>query len=223
MAGPGARLLVVEDDEHLARALSVSLGAAGYEVRTLHDGASLAEASEFHPDLAVLDVMLPNGPDGFAVARHMRALGVGVLFLTAADALEDRLAGFASGADDYLVKPFAMSELMARIRAVLRRSGRLTSPLIEVRDLVIDDANRVVTRGGKVVDLTPTEYSLLWTLAREPGRVFSKLQLLSLVWGFDQYDPNLVEVHVSSLRRKLGPFGPRLVHTERGRGYVVRA
>ena len=217
------RILVIEDDEHMARALSVALSAVGYEVETLADGITLdAATTRFHPDLAMLDVMLPQGPDGFALARHLRALGTPVLFLTARDGLQDRLAGFDAGADDYIVKPFAMAELLARTRAVLRRSGRLTSPIVEVRDLLIDDANRTVTRGGEPVEVTPTEFNLLWTLAREPGRTFSKLQLLSLVWGFDQYDPNLVEVHVSSLRRKLEALGPRLVHTERGQGYVVR-
>jgi DNA-binding response OmpR family regulator len=115
-----------------------------------------------------------------------------------------------------------MAELLARVHVVLRRNGRLASPIVEIRDLVIDDSTRTATRAGEKVDLTPTEYSLLWTLARDPGRIFSKLQLLSLVWRFDQYDPNLVEVHISSLRRKLEAFGPRLIHTERGVGYVLR-
>ena len=214
---------MVEDDEHLSRALTVALGAVGFDVETMPDGHALTAAVErFHPDLALLDVMLPKGPDGFALARQLRALGVPLLFVTAADALDDRLAGFAAGADDYVIKPFAMAELLARASAVLRRSGRLVSKVVEVRDLVVDEANRTVTRAGTSVELTDTEFNLLWTLTRRPGRVLSKVQLLSLVWGFDQYDPNLVEVHVSSLRRKLEALGPRLVHTERGRGYVVR-
>jgi len=219
-----ARVLMVEDDVYLARAVAVALRAVGYEVETVAHGNALRETTDrFHPDLAVLDVRLPSGPDGFALARQVRAeVGIPVLFLTAADALEDRLAGFEAGGDDYLVKPFAMAELLARIHVVLRRNGRLASPIIEIRDLVIDDSTRTATRAGEKVDLTPTEYSLLWTLARDPGRIFSKLQLLSLVWRFDQYDPNLVEVHTSSLRRKLEAFGPRLIHTERGVGYVLR-
>jgi len=126
------------------------------------------------------------------------------------------------GADDYLVKPFALAELLARMRAVLRRSGRVVSGCIEFRDVVIDELQRSVTRGGQPVSLTSVEFELLVTLARAPGRVFSKPELLSFVWGFDEYDPNLVEVHVSSLRRKIGGDGATLIQTERGRGYVLR-
>ena len=145
-----------------------------------------------------------------------------MLFLTAADAVEDRLRGFEVGGDDYLVKPFAMAELLARIRALLRRTGRETSATRQVRDLMIDEASRTVHRAGVQVDLTGTEFDLLWALARNPGATLSKVQLLSQVWGFDLYEPNLVEVHVSALRRKLEAHGPRVIHTERGRGYVLR-
>jgi DNA-binding response OmpR family regulator len=218
------RILVVEDDAALRRALVATLDASGFEVVGLADGTALAEEAErFHPDLAVLDVGFSTGPDGFAQAQQLRGQhGVPVIFVTAADALEDRLRGFEVGGDDYLVKPFAMAELLARARVVLRRNGRLTSPTIEVRDLLIDEANRVVRRGGHAVELTKTEFEVLAALAREPGRVLSKVQLLALVWGFDEFAPNLVEVHVSSLRRKLEAHGPRLVHTERGEGYVLR-
>jgi DNA-binding response OmpR family regulator len=144
------------------------------------------------------------------------------VFVTASDSLEDRLAGFEAGADDYLPKPFALAELLARVAAVLRRAGRLVSPVLAVRDLVIDEQQRVVSRAGTVVPLTSTEFDLLSTLARSPGRIFSKGQLLALIWGFDQFAPNLVEVHVSSLRRKLDTGQVRLIHTERGRGYVLR-
>jgi DNA-binding response OmpR family regulator len=145
------------------------------------------------------------------------------MFITAADSVEDRLAGFDVGADDYLVKPFALAELLARVRAVLRRSGRMASRVIEVRDLVVDEQHRIVKKAGVAVSLTPTEFDLLSTLARAPGHVFSKVQLLSRIWGFDQYDPNVVEVHVSSLRRKIETGPVRLIYTERGRGYVLRA
>ncbi|MCU1486126.1 MAG: winged helix family two component transcriptional regulator [Actinomycetia bacterium] len=218
------RVLVVEDDAALRRALVATLDASGFEVLGLADGLALAEeVDRFRPDLAVLDVGFSVGPDGFAQAQDLRSQhGVPVIFVTAADALEDRLRGFEVGGDDYLVKPFAMAELLARARVVLRRTGRLTSPTIEVRDLLLDEANRVVRRGGQVVELTKTEFEVLCALAREPGRVLSKVQLLALVWGFDEFAPNLVEVHVSSLRRKLEAHGPRLIHTERGEGYVLR-
>jgi len=201
-----------------------ALHDAGYEVNAASDGRDLAQLVDvFRPDLAILDIRLQDGPDGLTIASHLRAAyGTPVLFVTAADRLEDRLRGFDAGADDYLVKPFAIAELLARIRAVLRRTGRVLSPTWEVRDVIIDEAHRTVVRGGAPVELTKTEFDLLCVLARTPGRVFSKTQLLSLVWGFDGYDPNLVEVHVSALRRKLEAHGPRFIETERGEGYVVR-
>jgi DNA-binding response OmpR family regulator len=218
------RILVVEDDAALRRALTATLDASGFEVLGLADGLALAaEVDAFRPDLAVLDVGFSTGPDGFTQAQELRAShGVPVIFVTAADALEDRLRGFEVGGDDYLVKPFAMAELLARARVVLRRTGRLISPTIEVRDLLVDEANRVVRRAGQPIELTKTEFEVLCALVREPGRVLSKVQLLALVWGFDEFAPNLVEVHVSSLRRKLEAHGPRLIHTERGEGYVLR-
>jgi DNA-binding response OmpR family regulator len=224
MAFAPPRVLIVEDDLSLRDALAATLRASGYEVRAASDGrAALRLADEFRPDAAILDVRLPDGPDGFDVATTLRSSsGLPLLFVTAADGLADRLRGFELGADDYLVKPFAMSELLARLRAVLRRTGRLTSATWELRDLVIDESQRVAHRGGTPIELTKTEFDLLAVLVRSPGVVFSKPQLISLVWGFDQFAPNLVEVHISALRRKLEAHGPRLVHTERGEGYVVR-
>jgi len=219
------RLLVVEDDRTARGSVDAALTQMGYSVLTRPTGEDLDEVlSNFRPDLAIIDINLPAGPDGFALARQVRAsAGIPVLFLTAADGLESRLSGFEAGGDDYLVKPFAMAELLARIRAVLRRSGRLQSSVLEIRDLVIDEGAKTAVRAGHTLELTPTEYELLCALARTRGKAVSKTQLLSLVWGFDAYDPNVVEVHVSSLRRKMEAHGPRLVHTERGRGYVLRS
>lgn len=220
-----SRALLIEDDLSVREAVTIAFEGLGFVVRAAATGEGLAETvEEFRPDVAIIDIQLPSGPDGFALARQVTALaGVPVVFLTAADGLDDRLAGFESGGDDYIVKPFAMAELLARVRAVLRRSGRLQSPVAEIRDLLIDDNAKQAFRGGVVLDLTPTEFELLSVLARAPNQVFSKGQLLSQIWGFDSYDPNLVEVHVSALRRKLDAHGPRLVHTVRSRGYVFRA
>ncbi|MGH9009714.1 MAG: response regulator transcription factor [Acidimicrobiia bacterium] len=218
------RLLFIEDDPSLREAVTVTLRQAGYEVRADADGSDLDRAvADFHPDMAILDVRLPEGHEGFELAARLKAMvDLPIVFVTAADNLDDRLRGFEVGGDDYLVKPFAVAELLARVRAVLRRAGRLTSPTYQVFDLLIDEANRTARRAGTDLALTKIEFELLMVLAREPGRVFSKTQLLSLVWGFDGYQGNLVEVHVSALRRKLEAVGGRLIHTERGEGYVLR-
>jgi two-component system, OmpR family, response regulator len=217
-----ARVLVVEDEPVLREAIAAALEAAGFVVLAAADGRELAAAvARFRPDAAVLDISLP-GPDGMALARRLRERGgTAVVFVTARDAVSDRLAGFAAGADDYLVKPFVLAELVARLRAVLRRTGRLVSPTVEVGELVLDeDAGRVLV-AGEPVALTATELRLLSYLVRNRGRVLSKTQILTQVWGYDEYDPNLVEAHVSALRRKLEARGPRLVHTVRGVGYRV--
>ena len=213
----------MEDDDAFALAVRVGLQAAGYEVETSPDGSGFADLLDrFHPDLALLDVSLPDGPNGFALAQSLRRrTDAPVLFLTASDSLQDRLDGFEAGADDYVVKPVALAELLARVRAILRRAGRTLSTCVEVRDLVIDEQQRTARRGGTAIPLTTTEFDLLATLARSPGRVFKKSQLLSLIWGFHDYDENLVEVHVSALRRKLGSDGTTLIRTERSRGYVL--
>ena len=218
------RILVVEDDNAVRWPLEVALRNEGYVVEACSDGRSLeAVASEFRPDLVLLDVRLPVGPDGYTMARILRGLGdQPILFLTAADAEDERLAGFEAGADDYLAKPFSMAELLARVKALLRRSGRLTSAVLQLGDLVIDEGARRVTRSGEVLDLTRTEYELLVALAHHPGQVLTKVQLLTQVWRFDAYDTNLVEVHVSALRKKLESHGERLIHTVRGMGYTLR-
>jgi two-component system, OmpR family, response regulator len=143
---------------------------------------------------------------------------VPVIFLTARDSVEDRLLGFSLGADDYLVKPFALEELLARVRAVLRRTGRLAA-VIEAGDLIVDEQGGLATRAGGALELTPTELRLLAYLVRNRGLVLSKTQMLTQVWGYDHYDPNIVEVHVSALRRKLEAHGPRILHTVHGLGY----
>lgn len=219
------RILVVEDDRVLRDAIAGALRNEGYAVRSTSAGGRASRlVSEFRPDLAVLDVRLPDGPDGFDIARELRsASDAPIVFVTAAETLQDRLTGFEVGGDDYLVKPFAMPELLARIRVLLRRAGRTTSQALQVGDLVVDELAQSVARGGESVELTPTEFELLTAFVRRPGQVLSKERLLALVWDFDAYDPNLVEVYVSTLRRKLESHGPRLLHTVRGSGYVLRS
>lgn len=218
------RVLVVEDDRPLRSALDVALRRSGYVVHAMADGNDLSGVLErFRPDLALLDVRLGDGPDGLAVARRIRSQSdLPILMLTAAARVEDRLAGFDAGTDDYVVKPFAMPELLARVAALLRRSGRLDSSVIAVGDLVLDLGTRDVTVDDTPVQLTPTEFDILAELARRRGTTVSKPRLLAAVWGFEDDDPNLVEVHVSSLRRKLEAVAPRIVHTVRGAGYLIR-
>lgn len=214
-------MLVVEDTEAIRTAVLAGLTEAGFGVAGRVDGRTIEQDLEsFRPDLVVLDVMLP-GRDGFAlldvVRRHSDA---GVVMLTARDGVDDRLRGLHGGADDYVVKPFALAELLARVTAVLRRMGR-TPSVVQVGDLLVDAGAGSVRRGELPIELTATELRLLDYLAAQRGRVVSKGQILTRVWGYTDYDPNLVEVHISALRRKLGE--PRLLHTVRGLGYVLRS
>ncbi|WP_375425143.1 response regulator transcription factor [uncultured Friedmanniella sp.] len=215
----GSRILVVEDAEAILVPVLAALRGAGFAVRGLASGVALEdELTAFGPDLVLLDVMLP-GRDGFellAVVR--RSSRAGVLMLTARDTTGDRVRGLSGGADDYLVKPFAMAELVARVQAVLRRVVPGGAE-IAVGDLTIADDGAQVRRAGRLVELTETERRVLVYLAAHRGHVVSKLQLLTGVWGYEGFGENVVEVHVSSLRRKLEAAGPRLVHTVRGRGY----
>ena len=227
---PEARLLVVDDEPNILELLSVSLRFAGFEVATATNGAdALHAARDFSPDLMVLDVMMP-GLDGFAVARQLRSSGdrTPVLFLTAKDATEDRVQGLTLGGDDYVTKPFSLEEVVARIRAVLRRTHpALTADPLSSRltyaDLVLDDDTHEVWKGDVEVELSPTEFNLLRYLLQNPNRVLSKRQILEHVWHYDfGGDGNVVETYVSYLRRKVDTGEPRLLHTVRGVGYVLR-
>ena len=217
-----ARILVVEDSNAIRLPVVTALSAQGFELASAADGSDLEKLlPSFAPDLVILDVMLP-GRDGFELLQLVRRTSTAaVLMLTARDSLTDRLQGLTGGADDYLIKPFAMAELVARIHAVLRRS-RPGGSSISIDDLVINDDATLVQRCGESLDLTDTERRLLGYLAAHRDRVVSKTQILTAVWGYDGFDDNVVEVHISSLRRKLEAGGrSRLVHTVRGRGYLL--
>lgn len=218
-----ARVLLVDDDETIRVSVARSLRDEGLVVLDAPDGSELQrDLTQFVPDLVVLDWMLP-GASGIQLAARVRTSSdAAIVMLTARDEVDDRLRGFAEGADDYVVKPFAMAELVARVTAVLRRRGRIPA-VVEVGDLVLDPDAAVARRAGVTLDLTATEYRLLAFLAESRGRTMSKGQILTQVWGYDSVDPNLVEVHLSALRRKMEAHGPRLVHTVRGIGYRLTA
>jgi DNA-binding response OmpR family regulator len=221
------RLLIVEDDEQLRDALSRGLREAAYAVDAVGDGnAAVYHAAINDYDAIVLDVLLA-GRDGRAVCREIRRRGnpVPILMLTALDAVADRITGLDAGADDYLVKPFAFSELLARLRALLRRRGEVMSPIIAVGDLEVDTHRQVVRRRTRPIALTTKEYAFLEYLARNAGRVVSRAEISAHVWD-DNHDPmsNLIEVYVSRLRRKVdGGESSRLFHTRRGAGYMLAA
>jgi DNA-binding response OmpR family regulator len=220
--GTTARVLVVEDSEAIREMVSEALTDAGYLTTIRPDGAGLEHVLEgFRPDLVVLDVMMP-GRDGFQLIDVIRDWGqAGIVLLTARDGLPDRLRGLDGGADDYVVKPFELAELISRVGAVLRRRGRLPQ-VVQCGDLTLDLDAAVATRAGVPLDLTGTELRLLGFLVEQRGRIVSAGQILTSLWGYDAYDANLVHVHISSLRRKLEAHGPRILHTVRGIGYRLQ-
>ena len=222
------RVLVIEDEQRLARLLRRVLEEEGYTVDESHDGIEgedLARAIVY--DFIVLDVMLP-GRDGIAICQNLRRdrLATPVIMLTARDAVEDRVRGLDAGADDYLVKPFAFTELLARLRSLARRATpEITAPRLEASDLVMDLVRHEVRRAGKLIDLTPREFALLEYFLRHPGHALSRTQILENVWRYDaDVTSNLVDMYVHYLRDKIDRDQPRpLLHTVRGVGYALRA
>jgi two-component system OmpR family response regulator len=220
---PTTEILVVEDEPNLSFVVSAALRIAGFSVMEATSGQeALTRAAQGTVDLVLLDVMLPD-VDGFEVCRRLRAGGsdLPVVFLTARDSTDDRVRGLTIGGDDYLTKPFSVEEMVARVQAVLRRSGKsLGTDRYRCADLTLDDSSHLVTRAGHVVDLSPTEYKLLRFLLRHTGRVMTKGQILDHVWDYDfAGESTVVETYISSLRKKLDFDHPRLIQTVRGIGY----
>lgn len=220
------RLLVIDDDAALAETLVRGLAYEGYTVDVAASGpAGLTRARDYAPDLVILDVMLP-GLDGFEVLRRLRAgsPGLPVLMLTARDQPDDEVRGLDLGADDYVVKPFAIDVLTARVKALLRRRETVQPEVLRFADLALDTAARRARRGTRDIDLTATEYEVLHQFLRHPRRVLAQHQLMERIWGQPmEGSSNLVEVYVKQLRRKLEADGaPRLIHTSRGAGYILR-
>jgi two-component system OmpR family response regulator len=226
--GTPIRVLVVDDEPSLAELLASVLRYEGWEIQTASDGSSAVRtAREFRPDAVVLDIMLPDF-DGLEVLRRVRAElpHVCVLFLTARDAVEDRVAGITAGGDDYVTKPFSLEEVLARLRGLLRRAGitraRGDTGLV-VGDLAMDEEAREVRRGGELIELTATEFELLRFLMRNPRRVLSKAQILDRVWNYDfGGQAHVVELYISYLRKKIDSGREPLIHTVRGVGYVLK-
>ncbi|MGH3472596.1 MAG: response regulator transcription factor [Nocardioidaceae bacterium] len=227
--GAPIRVLVVDDEPTIAELLSMALRLEGWDISVAHSGGAAVEAARQHvPDLVVLDIMLPDF-DGLEVMRRIRARDpqVPVLFLTARDAVEDRVAGLTAGGDDYVTKPFSLEEVVARLRALLRRAGASPSAAQEsqlvVGDLRMDEDSHEVTRDGTVINLTATEFELLRYLMRNPRRVLSKAQILDRVWNYDfGGQANVVELYISYLRKKIDVGRDPMIHTLRGAGYVLK-
>ncbi|MBG6055482.1 two-component system OmpR family response regulator [Salinibacterium sp. CAN_S4] len=227
--GSPIRAVVVDDEESLTDLLSIALRYEGWDVRLASDGQSaVSTIRDFRPDVVVLDIMLPD-IDGLTVLSRLRADGIQtpILFLTAKDSVDDRVAGLTVGGDDYVTKPFSLEELVARLRGLIRRSNLTLSgeeqSIIEVGDLVLDEESYEVRRGGVLVELTATEFELLRFLMRNPRRVLSKSQILDRVWSYDFGGrSSVVEIYISYLRKKIDSLGPAMIHTVRGFGYVLK-
>ena len=226
--GTPVRVLVVDDEPALSELLSMALRYEGWDVRTAGDGlAAVRAARDFRPDAVVLDMMLPD-LDGLEVLRRLRADGgdVPVLFLTAKDAVEDRVAGLTAGGDDYVTKPFSLEEVVARLRALVRRTAVLvgdSDSVLTVGDLTLDEDSHEVFRGGDPIRLTATEFELLRYFMRNPRRVLTKAQILDRVWNYDfGGQANVVELYVSYLRKKIDAGRTPMIHTLRGAGYVLK-
>jgi len=223
------RILVVDDEKSISDLISTSLRFVGFEVRTAASGSeALTVAEEFKPHAVVLDVMLPD-IDGFEVCRQLRSegLNVGVLFLTAKDGMEDKVSGLTIGGDDYMTKPFSLEELVARLRALLRRIGVVEidtdDEKIRFADLELNESTHEVHRAGQLLEMSPTEFQLLRYLLINADRVVSKSQILDHVWQYDfRGDAGIVETYISYLRKKVDSFDPPLIHTVRGVGYRLR-
>jgi two-component system, OmpR family, response regulator len=228
VGGGPARVLVVDDEPNIVDVISMALRYEGFEVDAAGTGAeALAKVHDTRPHVLLLDVMLPD-IEGFEVARRLGAerARVPIIFLTARDATEDRVRGLTVGGDDYVTKPFSLEELVARVRALLRRSGvaEADGSVLTFADVELDDDAHEVTRAGRLIELTPTEYRLLRYLMLNPRRVLSRTQLLEHVWDYDfGGDARVLETYVSYLRRKLDEHGSPLIHTVRGVGYVLRS
>ncbi len=222
------RVLVVDDEFSLAELLSIAFRYEGWQVRTAGSGReAVRTAREFRPDAVVLDLMLPD-VDGLEVMRQLRGdhPDLPVLLLTARDAVEDRVTGLTAGGDDYVTKPFSLEEVVARLRGLMRRAGRMTSAAtagVVVGDLELDEDSHEVRRGGQQIDLTATEFELLRYLMRNPRRVLSKAQILRNVWNYDfGGQSNVVELYISYLRKKVDVGRESMIHTVRGAGYVLK-
>ena len=227
--GSPIRVLVVDDEASLTDLLQMALRYEGWEIKTAADGSSaIATARDFRPDAVVLDIMLPD-IDGLQVLQRMRADGndVPVLFLTAKDSLDDRIAGLTAGGDDYVTKPFSLEEVVARLRGLIRRSTLTAdaneSPVLVVGDLELDEDSHEVRRAGRLIELTATEFELLRYLMRNPRRVVSKSQILDRVWDYDfGGKSSVVEIYISYLRKKIDAEGAPMLHTVRGAGYMIK-
>jgi DNA-binding response OmpR family regulator len=221
---PPPRVLIVDDEPHIVEFLRMGFEYEGFEVSVATNGVeALSMTAAEQPDVIILDVMLPK-LNGLDVAKRLRpAADAAIIMLTARDAVDDRVAGLDTGADDYVTKPFAFKELMARVRAVLRRRGKSLDRILTFQDVSLDRETRIVTRGDRTIELTPREFELLELFLMHPRQVLTRDAILARIWGYDfEGDDNVIEVFVRHLREKLGDIPPHLIQTVRGVGYALR-